>query len=65
MKISKVGVVGGGTMGNGIAQVCATSGLSVMMLDIDQESLDRGLGAISSSLERLVRKEKESLDKVL
>lgn len=62
MKISKVGVVGGGTMGNGIAQVCATSGLSVMMLDIDQQSLDRGLGAISSSLERLVRKDQLSVN---
>lgn len=60
MKISKVGVVGSGTMGNGIAQVCATAGLSVTLLDINQRSLDRGLTTIGSSLERLVRKEQLS-----
>jgi len=57
MQISKVGVVGAGTMGNGIAQVCATAGLSVTMLDIDQQSLERGLSTVAGSLERLVRKE--------
>ncbi|MDH4609104.1 3-hydroxybutyryl-CoA dehydrogenase [Pseudomonas sp. BN102] len=60
MRISKVGVVGAGTMGNGIAQVCATAGLSVVMLDIDQQSLERGLHTLSGSLERLVHKEKLS-----
>lgn len=60
MQINKVGVVGAGTMGNGIAQVCATAGLSVVMLDIDQHSLERGLHAVSGSLERLVRKEQLS-----
>lgn len=56
MQINKVGVVGAGTMGNGIAQVCATVGLSVVMLDIDQQSLTRGLATVTDSLERLVRK---------
>ncbi|MBA4681431.1 MAG: 3-hydroxybutyryl-CoA dehydrogenase [Pseudomonas sp.] len=60
MQINKVGVVGAGTMGNGIAQVCATAGLSVVMLDIDQQSLERGLHTVSGSLERLVRKEQLS-----
>lgn len=60
MQINKVGVVGAGTMGNGIAQVCATAGFSVVMLDIDQRSLERGLHTVSGSLERLVRKEKLS-----
>ncbi|MDH4565496.1 3-hydroxybutyryl-CoA dehydrogenase [Pseudomonas sp. BN414] len=60
MQINKVGVVGAGTMGNGIAQVCAIAGLSVVMLDIDQRSLERGLHTVSGSLERLVRKEKLS-----
>ncbi|AOE86724.1 3-hydroxybutyryl-CoA dehydrogenase [Pseudomonas sp. TCU-HL1] len=60
MQINKVGVVGAGTMGNGIAQVCATAGLSVVMLDIDQRSLERGFHTVSGSLERLVRKEKLS-----
>lgn len=62
MQINKVGVVGAGTMGNGIAQVCATAGLSVVMLDIDQQSLTRGLATVSDSLERLVRKEQLSPD---
>lgn len=47
-------------MGNGIAQVCATAGFSVVMLDIDQQSLERGLHTVSGSLERLVRKEQLS-----
>ncbi|MDX1297086.1 MAG: 3-hydroxybutyryl-CoA dehydrogenase [Pseudomonas sp.] len=60
MQIKKVGVVGAGTMGNGIAQVCATAGFSVVMLDLDQQSLERGLQTVSGSLERLVRKEQLS-----
>lgn len=47
-------------MGNGIAQVCATAGFSVVMLDLDQQSLERGLQTVSGSLERLVRKEQLS-----
>jgi 3-hydroxybutyryl-CoA dehydrogenase len=56
--IRKAGVIGAGTMGNGIAQACATSGVPVVMLDIDQRAVDRGLAAIGSSLDRLVKKEK-------
>ena len=41
--IHKAGVIGAGTMGNGIAQACATSGVRVVMLDIDQRAVDRVL----------------------
>ncbi len=56
--IHKAGVIGAGTMGNGIAQACATAGVPVVMLDIDQRAVDRGLAAIGGSLDRLVKKEK-------
>ena len=58
MTISKVGVVGAGTMGNGIAQVCAAAGLEVTMVDISAEAVERGLATVAASLERLVKKEK-------
>lgn len=51
-----VGVVGAGTMGNGIAQVFAQAGFNVILTDVSQTALDRGLAAISSSLSRLVKK---------
>ncbi|WP_147693868.1 3-hydroxybutyryl-CoA dehydrogenase [Vogesella mureinivorans] len=51
-----VGVVGAGTMGNGIAQVFAQAGFDVIMADVSQSALDRGLAAISNSLSRLVKK---------
>ena len=56
MKIQSVGVIGAGTMGNGIAQVCAAAGLQVVMLDINQAAVDRGLEQIGNSLDRLVKK---------
>ena len=56
--IKRVGVIGAGTMGNGIAQACATVGLSVVMIDIDEAAVARGLAAIGSSIDRLVKKEK-------
>lgn len=59
--IDKVMVVGGGgQMGNGIAQVAAVAGLEVTLVDLDQGDLDRGIGRIERSLERLVRKEQLS-----
>jgi 3-hydroxybutyryl-CoA dehydrogenase len=60
MQISTVGVIGAGTMGNGIAQVSAAAGLSVIMVDVAQAAVDRGLTAIGTSLDRLVKKEKLS-----
>ncbi len=60
MQISTVGVIGAGTMGNGIAQVSAAAGLSVIMVDVAQAAVDRGFAAIGTSLDRLVKKEKLS-----
>jgi len=51
--IQTVGVVGAGTMGNGIAQVAATAGYDVVMRDIERQFVDNGLEAIESSLSRL------------
>jgi 3-hydroxybutyryl-CoA dehydrogenase len=60
MDIKTIGVVGAGTMGNGIAQAFAAAGVPVTMTDIGQAQLDRGVKAIDGSLERLVKKEKLS-----
>ncbi len=60
MEIKTYGVVGAGQMGNGIAQVAAMSGLDVIMNDISQEFVARGLAAIDRNLERLVAKGKLS-----
>ncbi len=62
MNIKSVGVVGAGTMGNGIAQVCAAAGLKVTLQDIGDEPLERGLRTIATSLDRLIKKEKISAD---
>ena len=58
MEIRNFGVVGAGTMGNGIAQVAAQAGLDVTLVDIAPAALDKGLAAIDKSLERLVAKGK-------
>ncbi|WP_224336539.1 3-hydroxyacyl-CoA dehydrogenase family protein [Haloprofundus halobius] len=60
--IRTVGVVGAGTMGNGIAQVAAAAGYDVVMRDLKQEFLDRGFSAIDDSLSRFVSKEKMDAD---
>jgi 3-hydroxybutyryl-CoA dehydrogenase len=60
MNIATVGVIGAGTMGNGIAQAFAVAGIPVTMTDIGQAQLDRGLKTIDASLERVVKKEKMS-----
>ena len=56
--ISRVGVIGAGTMGNGIAQACAVKGLQVVMVDINDEAVQRGLKTVAGSLDRLIKKEK-------
>jgi len=56
MAIERVAVLGAGQMGAGIAQVSACAGYEVVMIDISQEFVDRGMGTISSSLEKLVSK---------
>src|SRR5579862_8434764 len=58
MEIRRVGVVGAGTMGNGIAQVFAKSGFDVLMCDVEQRFLDRALETISKSLDRELAKNK-------
>ena len=62
MQIERVGVVGAGTMGNGIAQACAVAGVDVVMVDVARDAVDRGLAAIDGSLERLQKKDKISGD---
>jgi 3-hydroxybutyryl-CoA dehydrogenase len=56
-EIETVGVVGAGTMGNGIAQVAAASGYDVVMRDVEESLVDRGMAAIEDSLSRFVRKD--------
>jgi len=56
--IETVGIIGAGTMGNGIAQICAAAGLKVVMTDISDAAIARGLGVVENSLERLVNKQK-------
>jgi 3-hydroxybutyryl-CoA dehydrogenase len=53
-----IGIVGAGTMGNGIAQTASGKGLDVVMCDIKQEFVDRGVENISKSLDRFIKKEK-------
>ncbi len=57
-EIRKVGVIGAGTMGNGIAQACATAALEAVMVDVAEAAVQRGLSAIQGSLDRLLKKEK-------
>ena len=60
MAITKVGIIGAGTMGNGIAQICAVAGLDVVMVDIADAALQKGVATVSTSLDRLLKKEKIS-----
>jgi len=63
MDIKTIGIVGAGTMGGGIAQVAATSGFEVMLHDVGQEYLDRGLKTIDKSVSKLIEKGKITEDK--
>jgi 3-hydroxybutyryl-CoA dehydrogenase len=58
MAIQKVGVIGAGTMGNGIAHVFAASGHSVILCDIEQSILDRALATVTKNLDRALAKNK-------
>ena len=60
MAIDKIAVLGAGQMGNGITQVAACAGYDVIMIDIKQEFVDRGVLAIEKSLAKLVSKERMS-----
>jgi 3-hydroxybutyryl-CoA dehydrogenase len=58
MEIAKVGVVGCGLMGHGIAQICAQAGWDVVVRELDQEALDKGLAKIDKQLDRAIDKGK-------
>jgi 3-hydroxybutyryl-CoA dehydrogenase len=62
MEIQRVGVIGAGTMGNGIAHVFARSGYSVVLCDVEQRFLERGLATITKNLDREVAKNKISAE---
>ena len=57
MKVKKIVVVGAGTMGNGIAQTAAVSGYSVTMTDVNEGILEKAVGVITKSVEKLAQKE--------
>ena len=58
MEVKKVGVIGAGTMGNGIAHVFAVSGYDVVMMDIEESFIDRAIARITKNLDRMIKKEK-------
>lgn len=58
--LKKIGVIGAGTMGNGIAQACAVAGLDVVMVDVADDAIARGIATVAGSLDRLLKKEKIS-----
>jgi 3-hydroxybutyryl-CoA dehydrogenase len=60
MIIQKVGIIGAGTMGNGIAQACAVVGIPVVMVDISEAAVAKGIATVSGSLDRLLKKDKIS-----
>ena len=62
MDIKTVGVIGAGTMGNGIAHVFAKCGFPVLLVDVEQRFLDRGIDAIKKNLEREVSKQKITVE---
>src|SRR5438093_6270197 len=62
MAIERVGVVGFGPMGSGIAQVCAMAGLDVLAREIDQKFIDNGLKRVDGSLARVVKSGKMTED---
>src|SRR3954451_2839893 len=67
MSIKTIGVIGAGSMGSGIAQVAACAGFQVILSDIQEDFLTRGMGVIRKSLEKLSSKEKldESVETIL
>lgn len=58
MELKKIAVVGAGTMGSGISQALSVAGLEVVMTDVGAAPLERGVAAVSGSLDRLIKKEK-------
>ncbi len=62
MNMQRIGVIGAGTMGNGIAHVIARGGFTVVLCDVEQRFLDRGLETIGKNLDREVAKNKITAD---
>src|SRR3954453_7565906 len=62
MDVNKVGVVGAGLMGHGIAQISAQAGYDVVLREVDDATLAKGLGKIEKQLARAVEKEKSTQD---
>jgi 3-hydroxybutyryl-CoA dehydrogenase len=58
MDIQTLGIIGAGQMGNGIAQICATAGIKVVMCDINAAAVQRGIDTVSGNLDRLIKKDK-------
>jgi 3-hydroxybutyryl-CoA dehydrogenase len=56
VEIARIGVIGGGQMGNGIAHVCALAGLPVVLLDVKAEALTKAMGTMARNLERQVNR---------
>src|SRR4051794_34683198 len=61
MPASTIGIVGAGTMGRGIAQVAATSGFTVILIDVTQAAVEEARAAVVRNLDRLVAKGKMSV----
>src|SRR5204863_9565327 len=61
-RIERVGVLGAGLMGHGITQVAAQAGYEVVVREVDQATLDKGIGKIEKQLARAVEKEKATQD---
>ena len=62
-EIAHVGVIGGGTMGSGIATACLLAGLKVTLIEVAQDGLDRGIATISGNLDGAVKRGKLKADK--
>src|SRR5260221_5095666 len=60
MPIRTIGIIGAGTMGSGIAQISATAGLTVILVDVSEAAVDKGLATITRNFDRLVIKGKMS-----
>jgi 3-hydroxybutyryl-CoA dehydrogenase len=58
MSVNTIGVIGAGVMGSGIAQIAATKGINVVLLDVDEKAVKTGIDAVESRLGRVVGKGK-------
>ena len=61
--IKKIGVAGAGSMGQGIAQACASAGYEILLYDVDQKSIERGIQNIATNFDQAIAKGKSSEDK--